>query len=61
VADTTSNFCLITLYLSACGLSRVRSTTLALDNPQAERYYPDSRMIHQQFKNKKEKRYILWN
>jgi len=46
-------------YLSEWGLSRVQSTTPALDNPQADRYYPDSRMTLS-IKYRK-KRCILWN
>jgi hypothetical protein len=45
------------IYLSEWGLSRVQSTTLALDDSQADRYYPDSRMTLYNIKqNQKEKR-----
>jgi len=47
------------IYLSEWGLSRVQRTTPALDNPQADRYYPDSRMTLS-IKYRK-KRGILWN
>lgn len=60
--DILSNFCLITIYLSEWGLSRVQSTTPALDNPQADRYYPDSRMTQSIFKNIERKEVNnLWN
>ena len=39
------------IYLSEWGLSRVQRTTPALDNPQADRYYPDSRMTLSIIKN----------
>jgi len=45
--------------LSECGLSRVQRITPALDNPQADRYCPDSRMTLS-IKYRK-KRGILWN
>jgi len=61
MADTITNFCLITIYLSEWGLSRVRSTTLALDNSQADRYYLASRMIHEPFKIRKKRGIYLWN
>ncbi|WP_161908061.1 hypothetical protein [Emergencia sp. 1XD21-10] len=57
MADSLTKFCLIAIYLSEWGLSRVRSTTLALDDSQADRYNPDSRMILYEInQNQKEKR-----
>lgn len=58
-SDNLAKFCLMMIYLSEWGLSRVQRTTPALDNPQADRYYPDSRMTLS-IKYRK-KRGILWN
>ena len=53
MADILSNFCLITIYLSEWGLSRVLS---------ADRYYPDSRMTQSIIKNIERKEVNnLWN
>lgn len=59
ISDNLAKFCLMMAYLSEWGLSRVQRTTPALDNPQADRYCPNSRMTLS-IKYRK-KRGILWN